>query len=500
MKNLILLSLFLLGICPISTAQNWAPLPSGDPNFIVDSALQRLVCIPIDSLVEQGTVKTYHIKRDFTVNYDTLTFDKSYFLGYSVSFDTVTGSVQSQADWPYRLEVYAPKDSSWSFNATLTATVDSVVATTTFGQEDSLKYISLDTALSQIILSKAFGIMQFPQLDTAGEAYTLKGVQNQAGDYQPGFDFFYDFDVNDSIQFYYNLWIGKRGESDYAYTIHSKYKIRVSEIQETNDSIYYIFKGLNKEEIWDDTDGKKFTNVEYKKIDSLILAVKKGGWFSNNHGVFQQFTNEPFLNALGIQNRVFFANKFMRFYYYDYLLSGFPIVLSTTDFQRSEFNDDKFCSKCAFNKVNDSLFVTEFNRGFPALFNDIAYFKDRIFTWFYMENEVVDHFRIFFQGRSLYGKISGEFLPDSEFLPTGINSSTKSSIFILKQNSQSLQIDSQDEMSSISLIDVQGKRLFQSSPQSPFEATLQLGAQPNGIYLVEVVFENGKRAVKKIVR
>lgn len=490
MKNFLTL-VFLISTFQISTAQNWAPLPSGDPNFIVDSALQRLVCIPIDSVVEQGTVKTYHIKRDFTVNYDTLTFDKSYFLGYSVSFDTATGAVQSQADWPYRLEVYAPKDSRWSFNTTLTATVDSVLATTTFGQEDSLKYISLDTALSQIILSKAFGIMQFPQLDTAGEAYTLKGVQNQAGDYQPGFDFFYDFDVNDSIQFVTAFRLGYLGNDEYDYNESNVYKIRVVNIEQTSDSIFYFFNGLGLRRINED--------VEYFEIDSLKLAIKIGGWFTKNQGVFQKYNNEPFLAALEIKNRVFHYGRYFRMYL-DFFKTEESTVW-TEDLNGTPDNNNYLCSGCAYEKINDTLYTTKFNENLrPSDSFQQYYVKNRLFNAFDMWNEEEDYFVARIGGRSIHGVKSGKFDPDSYFKPTSIKSSAKTPVFSLKQNTQSIQIDSQDEMSSISLIDVQGKRLFQTSPQSPFDATLQLGNTPNGIYLVEVVFENGKQAVKKIVR
>lgn len=490
MKNLLTL-VFLISTFQFSIAQNWAPLPSGDPCFLVDTGNNLIISIPIDSVKEEGTIKTYHIKRNFSLRRDSLIFDKSYFLGYNVSFDTVTGVILGNADWPYRLEAYAPKDSSWAFNSSLTATIDSVVAIETFGEPDSVKYISVDTTVSPIILSKIYGILQFPQLDTFGEAYQLTGVQNQIGEYLPGFDFFYDFGLNDSIQFVVGIRTDYLGNDRWDYYESNVYKLHVLKIEQTSDSIVYFFNGLGVSYV----NG----NIEYFEIDSIKLVMKIGGWFTENQGVFQQYKNEPLLKALGIEERFLHYERYFRMYR-DIRTSN-KSVTWTEDPNGTPFVNNFLCSGCAYDKINDTLFVTKFNSNNQLDNWFQQYYIERlVFTAFDMWDADYDYTFLYIQGRGIHGVKSGKFDPDSYFKPTSINSSAKTPVFSLQQNTQSIQIDSQDEMSLISLIDVQGKRLIQFSPQSPFETTLQLGNTPHGIYLVEVVFENGKRAVKKIVR
>ena len=505
MKKLVLL--LVLSITFFSAkSQNWSPIPSGDPNFIVDSQLQRLVCIPIDSVVEAGTVKTFHIKRDFTVNFDTLTFDKSYFLGYSVSFDTVTGVVEAAADWPYRLEVFAPVDSSWSFNSTLTARVDSIVASETFGRDDSLKYISLDTALSPIVLSKEFGILQFPQLDTVGEAYTLQGVQNQAGDYQPGFDYFYDFDVNDSIQFkvlYKSNY--QQDYDDHRFLELRRLKIKVIDKIETIDSTIYVFNGLSIKSNAVLKQGEREYTITYPKIDSLRLAVAKNGWFTANHGVFQQFQNEPLLKALGVEDQAMFGGMYTRFFYDYFDSNGSTPYLSTYDLSLYRYYDgNEVCGDCIFKKVNDTLFVEED----PIYFND--YWHYNVGELYYKSlnhprgwlsnffNRNGDEFSLEYQAGDVKGNKWGKFSPNSEFRPTSVAPENDAVYFSVFREGEALTVSSEFRMKAISLFNIQGSKLAQRNIQSPHQSSLLIHQLPSGIYLVEIQFENGSKGVRKV--
>jgi len=90
---------------------------------------------------------------------------------------------------------------SWLFGTenNLTATVNSISYDEVFGIMDSVKYISLSDG-SEIILSKSFGFLQFPDFENDGN-FNLVGIQDtEYGESIPGFWEFFDFEVGDVFQ------------------------------------------------------------------------------------------------------------------------------------------------------------------------------------------------------------------------------------------------------------------------------------------------------------
>lgn len=89
---------------------------------------------------------------------------------------------------------------SWTFDSSnqIIASVDSIYASTTFGELDSLKGISLSNG-GYIILSKNFGITHF---DNTSAVFELVGVRNDTfsiGEVHPNFWDYYSFDIGDII-------------------------------------------------------------------------------------------------------------------------------------------------------------------------------------------------------------------------------------------------------------------------------------------------------------
>ncbi len=101
------------------------------------------------------------------------------------------------------LHAFATNGESWLFDQdnNITAQVTSLSLEDVFGDQDSVKVISL-TDGGEIRLSKNFGILKFPDFITGGY-YELAGIQNTSyGESVPDFWDIFDFGVGDVFQFF----------------------------------------------------------------------------------------------------------------------------------------------------------------------------------------------------------------------------------------------------------------------------------------------------------
>ncbi len=102
----------------------------------------------------------------------------------------------------YAIKPHSNVGGNWIFDTinNNSATVVSVFQSSIFGQSDSIKQIILGSGDS-IIISKRFGIIQFPDFKS-NQSYTLIGIEGlNIGEIEPKFKEIFDFNVGDVFQY-----------------------------------------------------------------------------------------------------------------------------------------------------------------------------------------------------------------------------------------------------------------------------------------------------------
>ena len=246
--------------------------------------------------------------------------------------------------------------------------------------------------------------------------------------------------------------------------------------------------------------GEREYTITYPKIDSLRLAVAKNGWFTANHGVFQQFQNEPLLKALGVEDQAMFGGMYTRFFYDYFKPNKNRVLLGSYNISGDH---QKICNVCAFKKINDTLFVEEH----PIYFNDYWHYNWMLIYYEPLKNNSIDYqlinrngdeFSLDFQAGDVKGNKWGKFSPNSEFKPTSVAPGNDAVYFSVFREGEALTVSSEFRMKTISLFNIQGSRLAQRNIQNPHQTHLPLNQLPSGIYLVEIQFENGSKGVRKV--
>ena len=233
MKRLVLL-LSIIGILGFAQlhAQNWRLFNTNYKyNYGIDNTGDISHTIFADSFHVQGTDTLFFLNRIIN-NCDTCAAtgwflkDQAQFLQKVVLQNDSTYSFGP--DYYFTISPFAQMGDSWQFDTVLnlTASVSSVGPSSTFGQADSFKIISLSNG-KNIALSKQFGILQFPDFDS-NTVWSLKGVNGiNLGTRIPGFYKFFNFQIGDVFQ-YEEI----KGQTGFNNTLY--YKLRKIEILSKN--------------------------------------------------------------------------------------------------------------------------------------------------------------------------------------------------------------------------------------------------------------------------
>ena len=174
----------------------------------------------------------------------------------------------------YRIYPQALPGDNWAFAPAIgiSATVQSLTGTTTWGQPDSLKVIQLSSG-EEIWLSQEFGIMRFPDFANPGEYFELIGISsanNPVGVQLPGVWDYFTFEVGDILQYHSDQFMaGDVGVE--RTTIDSKYQIG-SVTTDSGVSSYHLF-GIKKTTYFD-----SYTHLEvssYFEYDTVIWQISE---------------------------------------------------------------------------------------------------------------------------------------------------------------------------------------------------------------------------------
>lgn len=241
MKKLFTIALCILGISTFS--QNWQLVnPNFSYNYKLGSSDIITHVIQVDSIIETENGTEYHLNKVIKRIENTLDglLNQPQFLMHKMVKHNENHFVFECPD----TLVIKPKsklNDTWTYNTNgITATVTNVYVDNNFGTQDSVKEISLSNN-QQILLSKNFGILSFPE--STSETYHLVGIDgdNNYGEHYPNEYDFLDYQVGDFIQTLYwnNMPVY---EPDTAYRRYSKFTIN-SIIEDTEDYIKYGVTG-----------------------------------------------------------------------------------------------------------------------------------------------------------------------------------------------------------------------------------------------------------------
>ena len=238
-------------------AQNWKPIVTGEKyNYQIDTSYVISNTIWVDSVSFSGSDSVYFLNR-IAVKCDTfndvnqypiIIFNMPQFLKKKISFGN-DGIYIFKDSSEFIINSLSAQGESWIFDSlnNVSATVTSFSEVLVFDIMDSVKTILLSTG-DTIILSKSFGIIQFPSVLYSQINFRLKGIEGLGlGQKVPNFWDFYNFEVGDVFEYsgnigwpeFWDMWTKK-------YTITSK-QITSSGY---NYNVYYVLNQMQSNGVW----------------------------------------------------------------------------------------------------------------------------------------------------------------------------------------------------------------------------------------------------------
>lgn len=244
--------------------QNWEII---NPGYISnyqysDSEYYLSNSLWVDSVEAQGSDTILYLNRRAVRDSIYLLANQPHFLQRKAM---VTDSLVYFYDTAsYVIKRYFDVGGSWLFDTTnnIVATCTDKFNVTTFGFADSVKRIVLSNN-DTILLSKNYGILQFPDLWT-GERYMLRGIDNlQVGEVSPKFADFFTFSVGDV--FVYQRMSGDPGSHSDRFDRYT-----ILDILSQTDSISYKVK----DDYWHHIDLNPWPYLHEAGTDTITLTYK----------------------------------------------------------------------------------------------------------------------------------------------------------------------------------------------------------------------------------
>lgn len=268
--------LFFLLVAVISAnalfAQNWSLINKNYTyNYKLDVIGQIQSTIFADSLQVDGNDTTFFLNRIISEcdtcpspSVDFYLKNQPQFLLRQVLVSD--GVYHFSGPSEFVIKPYALLNESWQFDTALNymATVTAVGNSLTFNEPDSFKLITLTNG-DNIVVSKKFGILQFPSL-TNNDIFTLKGIKGpNVGTVVPLFYAFFNFNVGDVFQ--YETVEGHFGAN---FIVDHELK-KVSILARTYSQGVFTYQARVQTKSW--TDAFKSVQVEFTLEDYIDTIV-----------------------------------------------------------------------------------------------------------------------------------------------------------------------------------------------------------------------------------
>jgi hypothetical protein len=240
MKGAIFFLLWTLLAASLFThAQNWSVLNKNYKyNFSLSNPDQIECTIYADSFQVNGIDTTFFLNRIITAcdtcsTPDLFLKNQPQFLQRQVLF--ANGDYHFSDTFDFIIKPNAQLNLSWEFDPVShdTAIISEVYLGQLFGQSDSMKLITFGSG-DTIIISKNFGIVQFPDY-ASNDTYSLIGVEGpDIGLLEPTFKDIFNFNVGDIFQY------NRSSQADaWAPSIEEDKKVTIIDKQVYPDSFVY---------------------------------------------------------------------------------------------------------------------------------------------------------------------------------------------------------------------------------------------------------------------
>jgi hypothetical protein len=194
-------------------------------------------------------------------------------------------SMFNDNDENFILKIDTNLNASWVFDTvnSISAQIVSVGIMNVFGNLDSIKTIGLSNA-DTIIISKNYGIIQFPILDSINQNATLIGIEGlNQGILNPKYENIFNFNVNDVFEYkYINDFIG--GMSQHYGSIRFR---RYSIIDKVVNGDSIIYKVDFKEKLM-----ILMGDISYLSGIDTLVYVKNSGSFLEKYASQQFVIND----------------------------------------------------------------------------------------------------------------------------------------------------------------------------------------------------------------
>lgn len=246
-------------------AQNWSPILVNEKmNYQHSDSSYISHTIWVDSAFAIEADSIFYLNRivkDVPDNPEIVLRNQPQFL-MEFMVKQIYGIYSFHYPYDYFISTGLPVGASWTFDLTnnIDAEITAYIVEEIFGVMDSVEVISLSDG-SEILLSKNFGILKFPDFENGGY-YELVGIQNtEYGESVPDFWDIFDFEVGDVFQYTGSVGGGGSMYIDY-YT--QKYTITSKTVDQYQYN--YNYEGIRKGLIWD--IGNPWNSYGYSELIS----------------------------------------------------------------------------------------------------------------------------------------------------------------------------------------------------------------------------------------
>jgi len=252
MKQLVCF-LFLSATC--CSAQNWQPLnKSNQYTYFTSSAFSSATVIKTDSTGLQGSDSVFFLNRvvaPVSGNVNHKLINQGQFLGKKL-VERSSGLLTFMGTKDFTLNIYARLGDSWIFDTArgYTATIIQLKYDTLFGQQDSMKVVSVSN-MDTIVFSKNFGIVSFRD-SSSSLTYSLKGIQNlNLGYHIPMFADIYTFNVGDVFQYRKLNYNDRYPDGSLIYNDYYWYKYTITSKTITGNQFQYTANNMETDTVFD---------------------------------------------------------------------------------------------------------------------------------------------------------------------------------------------------------------------------------------------------------
>ncbi len=294
MKNCALFLLLLLISSTSLNAQNWLPLAPGDQygyrhsdSLLISNVLQ------VDSQKTLPNGDLVFFLNPVVLDCDSCVVQKAK-LGNQGQFLQQKMLRKPGGRWVFQgkqsfvLFPLAQLGENWLFDTlqNLSATVQNIGEAPVLGQPDSIKTIGLSNG-TQIILSKAHGIVRFPA-GVDGDAFDLVGIPTrELGEKLPGWLEFYDFEAGDVLEYERN----ESWDAGTASNLFTRHKRRIlGRFWDADTLVYTVEQFLYKTLYWSGPPSPYFFHSTYLWRIHPALAEP---WTTGYPGQFFKASNAP---------------------------------------------------------------------------------------------------------------------------------------------------------------------------------------------------------------